>query len=970
MSELSLFLSKSLLGDQEAQTEALQYKEQLMQEKNNIFLLIKNFENLDFRLRNPAVVYIMQFLRIFYLEYDDEQCKEIYDFCSKFIQTSDPNSLIYRQFIYSIAYLLSRDMSSFENAQQQFDRKTIIKILFEISQINSFENAENIGNSLLTIISQFSINDFTLDEFYSILYIILSIHHNYDLTNFSDFLAFVPEKAQDYTSLAPYQLQKLWKIISCLSGDEIFNEEQNSQLFSSSIDLLFNEEYNWETCLSAVNFLDMIIERIDKDTVLHIIDRLIQLSCQELLETGQVLESFYSLSSFLEIIESSFFLDYIQNIIPTLLETDIFVIIVLTFLNISSQIFSNELNSHFSTILEILQQTMQQNDEDDPNREDILISCCTFIAEANLERSFSEHSNILIDLVYNVVVSDSLPLHDISLAALDRLIKFVDTQDDNLYNKIFLIKDNIFDDCKNAYFTCLASTLALFSNLPDEITETLIEISSQCFNQEDLSDSPIGVLLLEGLMKREESSQKVAEILPTVIDILFGSHVECYIIEACQLLYSALIELRHQILENTIHYESLLQELSSEDQNNNVRIPALLPLSKLYKLTQDSEHANPFFQQTFPLLESMRDSTIGQITHAITPIIPLLSQENVFILCDFVGSTILTCSSSFVSELMHLLQKIVKFRNEETSDHIIEITFSVFQKIIDNEVAFRHETIDGLFTESIFIAFCDLSSVFFQTKIPQCKLILEFLLQSIKEKSENAIETMFDNEVLYPGIGTLADAIEQQIVDEQDINLILELTIPNLEHFDDMYVRHNITYLFYKMNENQILTEDHLSTILPFIIEWFDSYSNNEVGEDSSGKKSIIEMLSTFILHASTIFSCFEQNLIHRAIKAITPSSLRYKIRNESNPTNDTIFMNINYAIQISQNSHQNLTKDIKISIIDLLIWLIHYSTSLSDKTPINELLEKAIEVIHIIGSSDSSLDNYIRTNYPEIVSE
>ena len=971
MSELSLFLSNSLSGEQEAQTEALQFKEQLMQEKNNIFLLIENFQNLEIRLQNPAAVYIMQFMRMYYLEYDDSQCKEIYHFCAEFVKKSDQNSLIFRQFLYSIAYLLSRNMELFGNATEQFDRKTIIKILVEISQINSYENAENIGNALLSIISQSSDSEFALDEFYSVLYVILSIHHNYDLSCFSEFLVLVPAKAVDYTSLDPIQLQKLWKIISCLSGDEIFNEEQNSQLFSASIDLLFNEEYNWETCLSAVNFLDMIIDQIDQDTVLHIIDKLVQLSCQELSESGQVIESFYALSSFLEVIDASMFIEYIQTIIPALLETDVYVIIIMSFLNISSQIFSNELNTIFPSILEILQNAMQQNDGEDAdtNKDDILISCCTFIAEANLERSFAQHTTILIDLVYNVIVTDSLPLQDIALSALDRLIKFVDTQDDNLYNKIFLIKDNIFDDCKNSYYTCLASTLSLFSNIPDEIIDSTIEICQQCFNHDDLSDSPIGVLLLEGLMKRDEAAQKVSEIIPSVIETLFASHVECYIIEACQLLYSALIELRHHILDSVIQYEGILQELCSEEQNNNVRIPALLPLSKIYKLTQNSEHANLYFSQVFPLLESMRDSTIGQITHAITPIIPIISPENIFTLCDFVGSTILSCSSSFVSELMHLLQKLVKFRNEETSEHVIEVTYSVFQKIMDNEVAFRHEAIDGLFTESIFIAFCDLSSVFFQTKIPQCKSILEFLLQSVKEKSENTDETMFDNEVLYPGVGTLADAIEQQIVDEQDVQLMFELILPNLQKFEDMYVRHNIAYLFYKMNENRIITEEHLSVILPVILQWFDSYSNGEIGEDTVGKKSILEMLSTFILHASTLFPCFDPNIILRAIKTITPSSIRYKIRNVSNPTNDTIFMNINYVIQISQ-AYQNLTQEVKISIIDLFIWLVHYSTSLVDKSAISELLEKTIEIIHIIGSSDSSIDSYIRTNYPEIVSE
>ena len=625
---------------------------------------------------------------------------------------------------------------------------------------------------------------------------------------------------------------------------DVFDEEQNGQLFEAAMELLFDDSYPWDTCVSVVGFLDMIVENIDCESVIHIIDRLVQLSCKELSETLQIVESFSSLPSFLEKINSQQIIEYLQMVIPQLIETEYFIIIVLQLVTFSSEFFSNALNNIFPSILDILDAALQSEENDDVN-----ISGCIFITDANLDSSFALHCTHIIPLVFDKIKTENERLQSSALRAMDKLVRFVITQNDDIFNKICDIKDRIFDTCKNEYYTCLASSLTLLTHLSEDNLSTLVDMCTSCFDEEDLSDSCIGVLLLEGLMKREECTECVCHLTPAFLDTLYASHIDCYLIEASQLLYSALIEMGPRILDQILKFEAILEELSSPDQNTELRLSAMLPLAKIYKLKCDAENANAFFTSSFSLLESLRDTTIGPVTHSFTSIIPLLTAENVFTLLDFITENICVCSSSFVSDLLKLIQKVCKFRNEETTKHCIDSCLLVFQKIIDKEVAFRHEVIDYLFTETIFIAFCDFASVFFTTKIPQCKAILSFIISSIDCADDVADEALIENDILYPAIGSIADAVEQRIVDEQDISHIVDWSLSKICVYENIYVRHNLVYLLDKLNLFGILTKEHLEYIIPIIHQWNELYSSCEFCEDSAEKKSFLDMISTFLTH-------------------------------------------------------------------------------------------------------------------------
>ena len=861
MEELKTFFEKSLLSDQSAQDEAKAFIDEFISEKTNIFAIIECFGDLEEKFQSSASILLMQFIRRYYTEYSEEESPQIFDFCADVCSKISHESVIFRHLLASIGFFISINLDLFSAVEPLLNCDSLLVLLRFVSDKSNTEMYAQIGAMIRAVIEKVDFQTLSIGSFKNMLYAIMQVQSGVEDQLFSDVFQVLIETVASINAENEETNRDLFVIAFSFLANESFNEEQKKAVFDASTAVFGNRELQWETRASVINVIDYFIDEFSEEDLISIIKEMVQLSIEELENKGECVESFSCINDFLEKTSFDSFWEIFSELSESVSENESILIVILSLINNATEVFPSELNSRFDEIFPLIQASFSSDEER------VQIMGCVFINEAELQSALSSNSLMLIELINGAVCSENEMLQLQALQAISRLLDLIDIRNDDVYQFIDSIKEQINENNRVDYYECLTKSMKLLPEITAETCSGIIEFINQCIEEGDSSNLVACCGFIDVLVNRGVFGSDAYELISRIADGFLAQEGDDCKEQYCTLLYLSLKRIGKPIIDAIGSHISNLFQMHSEDNPTSIRITSLLALSLVVKFTEDSEAANSLFADCFSLLESLRESTFLKMACTMMHLIPLLSNENISTLISFIEQNISDCVSAIAGQMFLLLRKICKCRNEETSEFVVANEASLLEHVIE---LFRCEKLD-LLNQSIFPSFCDFISIFLTTRIDMCKaligLFIEIVQHSVGDESEEEIS---DNVVLSTALGTVADAAELQMLSNDEISAILTAINSKLALIDDPDVRQNIIYLLLKLVESGAISGESIGLFVEAIHKWLEEYLDDE---SKIGKKYLIQSISTFIITIAAYFGMFEENAINIALQQFMPLS-------------------------------------------------------------------------------------------------
>lgn len=790
--DLGAFLSLTLSTDQGDQDRAAEIMETMKSDKNNIITYISNFPNLDIRLKRVAAVHISILMKCCYQEYNQEELVQLYNSLIEILSKYSKDTVIASNVLLSLSIVCLLKPEFIENTASILPRNLSLKFLKNITS-HDIENSETILNCILRVLPEdiLSLND---EDFTNFLFIILNISNSVDLSLIPN----IKEVIRNYVHrslsiLSSNYMRTFWMLLAAISQQCQFEQEYINDIIVVAISVLYNEDGNWEENSSVLCFLSMFTEYITEEMAINIITQCVNLAQQEYIETEQVYETLNLANDFLERISQENIIQLFLNLSQNLLTQDNFTCQNLTYfpplLFLLTEII-DFIGCKFSKefLAEIVVGSFATSDVN------IIQSVLFFLRDAKIEKFLIEFGAQVLEIIIELLESSQeLAYQAMIFDVIDRIIKYSELDFDKLFEVFISAHEIVGSDSQESYFSCISSILPKISKLDEEISSQLLKI---------VQNSPeSSIILLKGLLSREETRQAAAEISQQFLISIFSSESDENHEVGLQLFGECLEHAYDAFSSFANEMKEIILKISfGEETTTKIRSSSLIILSQLCMKSNDTELANILFENIMPLFVSPRERIFESLGVCLSNILRFIPVENTNQLCEITLNHLMTCDKSAAPSLLLIIKNILETNRNEFVDEKIVLWIS---GLISNNLEFCSGEPNALYDEDVFEVFADIVSMMWNSRIAEN--LAKFLFDLI-----NGTE---DEDVLYLSIGAIADINAEMFHGNGLASTIIEAVMRRAEATDNSYVRQNTLYLLNQYHSKQIISNEDFSSL-------------------------------------------------------------------------------------------------------------------------------------------------------------
>lgn len=481
--------------------------------------------------------------------------------------------------------------------------------------------------------------------------------------------------------------------------------------------------------------------------------------------------------------------------------------------------------------------------------------------------SITKYAPIFIEMMIPALVCEHEDLRHCAYDAFESLLKVMDTEIPGLFEALWNIKDNVFENDFCNFVPFLAEAIEKSKAIGDEEIGTLLEFIRPHYNvEEEAFDIERAVCLLTivgALITNVDAlGDQVAEIVEPVIDVVLSTPTiyDLYIVREVLHYIETVYSIYGPGANN--YYGARIEFLVNMAlQNDEIEVlqgidPALVCdaftcCCAIAKATQSSEIAQAIEERCTVNLE-WDDELVEESLEYTKDIIKLLPVDRTAgIFRNFSDFIVDTVNPALVQRAVKIVEKCLSGCGPENRAPFLEGCCAIVEKFIQGGLECLNgvQPTEGKCDHYVMCAMLSLITKIckFAPKGPIVDDLCQFAMSMMSP----------DNAALFSIIGLLSEAVRSETCSEEMFQQILEKIQEFMPVADDPSVKQNIAWTIKVIIEKHPESTANFAETIPLFCGWM-----NEAIENPAGNQESLANIASLILQYAANGGELEEQVI------------------------------------------------------------------------------------------------------------